>query len=432
MTLRAYAYGLTAAAVLTGGVAIYYSAAPGLYVTADDVAELAEGINERRAAISTNAHTITGAAWSFSVFTNLPNIPTHEGLALIMDQVTNLPPHFVKERTTTNVTMWTAPGLFQAAGIGPADGTQTLFTVAFTTNGLPIYSNRPALYPITNTFFECYRALALMTTTVAAAEWTGGPFWNTSTNPLPNINPVFWEYMTPTNKSEFYYASDGPHLTTNLPDWFIFNSTNYGNWYQWRAPGGDAAFLDAMKTKGLVHGLWTQTPGTLNIGTQYGWEEVSFEPRGPYQIAVLISEYPDPSMYMLHIHVHSGFGSDNAVHGQRFTPTNRVKLFGMASGVVARVDQAISFTGSVSSAQSAFAATNFSWATSITHEVTYSQGVVTGVAFRCAFDTGLVPDIHQLLPLDDFVGSTGDVIRARGEVRNPRPPVINWTFTRCK
>jgi hypothetical protein len=162
------AYGLAiSASLITGGVAIYYAAGPRSTMTAPDIVELKEGINERAAAIGTWPFTGNSTdGWSFTEYSTQSMILTHADMKSIMDWQRDHATNFVKEYSGTNITYWTAAGLFQAAVVGPADGTSTLYTVGVRTNGTRIYSNAPIATVWTGLLWECYRLQCLMTTTV--------------------------------------------------------------------------------------------------------------------------------------------------------------------------------------------------------------------------------------------------------------------------
>jgi hypothetical protein len=215
VTIRRYAYGLAAAAALTGGSILYYMTTdPGPYVTADDVAELLEAVNERWAALATDRHTGTSNDWSFTVFTNLPNQPVAEQLHLVMSNTVLLAPHYVEEVSNGVPIMFTPPRLFQLAGVGPADGTQALFTVGYQTNGAPIYSNAPTMFVSTGLLWQCHRLLAKMTTTKRDSQWYPGPEWLW----LPPNNQ--WLHDTGTVFEVESY--DDPDWWTNLPAYPVY------------------------------------------------------------------------------------------------------------------------------------------------------------------------------------------------------------------
>lgn len=166
-------YGLKIAAFLmTGGVALYYVAAPRITLTAPDVVELKEAINERHAAIGAWPLGTNGdGAWNGATFTTQSVTFSHADMKAIMDECRTLSTNFVRSGSWTNLVYWTAPALFQECGVGPADGTQALYTVAFRTNGTPVYSNVPTFTASTTLLWECYRLLCMMTTTARMATW---------------------------------------------------------------------------------------------------------------------------------------------------------------------------------------------------------------------------------------------------------------------
>lgn len=204
------AYGLSVAAVLAGGTAIYYySELPRHTIAAVDFYELAEGINERIAALGDDAKSgtyhkelaawpftvrdisaywfpHTNMTWSFSAFWHQPftipvwefNVPSFVvSLSDILYLTKELAGSFVRSVDPAGaVTYWTAPELFQVCGVGPADGTNAMFTLGVTTNGPvyfdPIEDDVPWGIPIwTGTLHEVYRLLAAMTTTAHAISW---------------------------------------------------------------------------------------------------------------------------------------------------------------------------------------------------------------------------------------------------------------------
>jgi hypothetical protein len=164
-------YGLVVATALMGdGTSMFDGGTRGT-ITMPDWAELAEGVNERYAASAYGNWPFvqnTNGYWSFTRFRRaLPVIPFYDGyfqeasltetrdVSLISlmwevgrDDSKTLPRKFIREYTATNVFYWTsfaggqyAPLLYQAAGVGLADGTNAFFTLGIMTNGMPIYTN---------------------------------------------------------------------------------------------------------------------------------------------------------------------------------------------------------------------------------------------------------------------------------------------------
>jgi hypothetical protein len=173
MAWRTYAYGLKVAAALVAAgtaVAIFYPGAPKtIGVRADDLVEIHEARNERRAALRTTPHTGSASnGWNFSVITNLAGLPLKSQMQDAMDDVACLAPFFYQ----SNGVPWTVSNLFIAAKIGPCDG-RPLFTVGFDTNHIPIYSNVCGKLIHTNTLFEVFRGYSNMAITASAVSWVG-------------------------------------------------------------------------------------------------------------------------------------------------------------------------------------------------------------------------------------------------------------------
>lgn len=246
--MRNYAYGLLASMILTGGVAIYYSSNPGIGVTADDVAELMEGYNERVFAISTN-RTFTNGNWSISVYTNLASLPVHAQMQSIMDGIPTLCANYVQSYTATSVVYWTASNLFIAAGIGPTNG-QLKYTVAFATNGVPVYSNKLGQLIITNTLWECYRALANLTITKATPQWT------------ENVNSSYY-----TNYVWYARGATNSTIPASDPEPWWWNATN--GYFMYKVVDGVEQFAN-MKADSVVYSIYATNPPS------YSSESVSF------------------------------------------------------------------------------------------------------------------------------------------------------------
>lgn len=175
---RLYAYGLSALLALTGGTVVFYMTAPDTQFTIDDMAELMEGVNERRAAV---------AAWplgtNFMRFTVASVMPSVADVQAIMGQVEYLYPFYIRTVSNGTPVYWDKTNLWQAAGIG--DGT-SLWTVAVATNG-PVYGSITNLHYSfqTNVLWECFRALTNLTTTARTPQWLGGSNYHWRLNDPP-------------------------------------------------------------------------------------------------------------------------------------------------------------------------------------------------------------------------------------------------------
>jgi len=435
MALRYYAYGVAAAAIMTGGVALFYDPAPDLQPRADTWVELFEGYNERLAALATKGHTrgVQTNTWNLQAansylpstgFTNVWMSVSAKQVDGLMQGIISNAHHWVRYVTPTSITMHTAGTLFQDAAVGPADGSQALYTIAVTTNGLPIYSNHPAMTIPTNLQWECYRLERAMTQTVGEASWGVGKIWSyVYTNEPPYVDPVFWGALGGSNFTEFYFAEDTP--VPRYPDyhpWVTWNNTNTD--YMWQAPERQAEFEDAMKTRAHAHHLWDLPPSAAGPNFA-GSEWLEFGPRLPYMVAVKLTEYPDPVTYSFYLTVYGGSG-----YGLRFVPPVIIPLYHMAAGVTSHVSQPIGFTGYVSSAYAAFATNDFSYVTNVEWTVAYT-GMDTGLFRNCTFTTEVI-QIQDVVDLDSFVSITGDTIRADALFYRLRDPVKTWTFTRCR
>ncbi len=423
MTIRRYAYGLAAAALLTGGAALYYlPAAPGLYVTADDVAELLEGINERRAALAATPHSGDSNGWSFSTFTNLPNQPTHAQMQAVLDEVEALAPSYLQSYTSTSATPWTVSNLFIAAGVGPGDG-RPLWTVGWT--GAPVYGAEVGLYVMTNTLWEAFRALRLMSNCLGHTELEGGRLWGDAGsylayNPEPLV-PTNWGVPGQRDDLLFYglpgisywfFHSEGPGLFTNPPAWYASNNLDLLSGY---TPARKTAAFDVAYTTAPVSVAAGLIASELTVyRARSGLRLLFFDEGDGYRRGALVEA--------------SGLGA-SAI--ERRSATNIVPVFHMATGAVCTIYLSIATTGGISSAQDAFAPTNFAYFTGSVYSVT-ATGVATGYLARLAFDGADTPLIQELLDLPAFVGGTNDVITARSRTVLPRPPVMQWQFTRCR
>lgn len=202
MTWTKLAYGTIIATALVGGPTYY---AVRSIVTAYEAAILAEGVQEHWAAaravwpFATNATpyagweagyygyltNYTGAAmWNFNDYRASGNsaakrIPLfgsvfpRQAINESLRQIEALVPYFVKSTTFTNdmefsPIYWTQSNLWATLNIG--DGT-SLWTVAFSTNGMPIYSNRVGSTLCTSTMAEAWRVLNALTTTVREVSY---------------------------------------------------------------------------------------------------------------------------------------------------------------------------------------------------------------------------------------------------------------------
>lgn len=234
VSMRVFAYGLTAAAAITGGTAIYYYSGETTGVTGDDIAELIEGINERYAAIQTAPFTGDSTnGWNFTWRTNMPSTPTHDIMNAIMDEIPKIATNYYQSSGVP----WTASNLFIAAGIGPGDG-RLLYTVAVT-SGVPIYSNKMSVGVWTGLLFECKRGVSLLSITATKApEWlpSDSLYWGGSncivydtgnvyniTQPSTNDPPYWWDNILDIT----YFMTIGTNPTlTELPQVDMTRFTN--------------------------------------------------------------------------------------------------------------------------------------------------------------------------------------------------------------
>ena len=181
------AYGTIAAVGLLGGTAAYK-----VLVQASHISRLIEAVNERSAAVASWPWTTNAAysGWSTSYRTNIEDsalwsfmgyrhplgdryIPLIAGvlpgraMSETMRQVKVLIPKFLDAMETNSIGApvarnHTVTGLFSQLQIG--DGTSK-WTVAYTTNGTPIFGDEVAGSICTTTFSECWAVLDVLTQT---------------------------------------------------------------------------------------------------------------------------------------------------------------------------------------------------------------------------------------------------------------------------
>lgn len=198
MTYTRLIYGTLVAATIVGGT-VWYLDAPRSTLKAIDAYTLSEKVNVRRAAAGLGAwpftryptntsgwygstNTVAGTNWSFNGYSVVPLFGSVIPRAMVnetLDQTTNLVRFYV-DRVETNeeavtlfgvtvtnrapsFVMHTVTGLWDRLNIG--DGTSK-WTVAFTTNGLPIYSNHIGSTICTTMLYEVERVLNVFSNTV--------------------------------------------------------------------------------------------------------------------------------------------------------------------------------------------------------------------------------------------------------------------------
>jgi hypothetical protein len=406
------AYGLKVAAVLiAGGTAIYYAPGPRLTVTAPDIVELAEGINERRAAVGTWPFTGDTNGWSFTAFTTMGGVlPIYDlwyetwdhaldgdvAMRTIMEETILLAPSFVKEHSPTNVVMWTAPALFKACGVGPADGTQTLYTVGVETNGTRVYSNWPSLNVWTGLLWECYRLQVAMTTTVKSISW--------------DSNATVRRMQT---------AFD-PKYTTNTvyePAWYTA-CTNTGAL-------DDVPSPEFQRLRGITIPTNFAQTGTAGAGGPR--ESIEGSSAGDYA-----AYYISGGGWLIRSYL------SGALDWKRSDLTNSVtfRFPSLATGCTFSVDYRIPVIGNLTITNLGQGAT--SWHYGFTNALTTNfacVGVSTGwwqeITLPVVAHMGLVYDgWTNYLPATDSIGKP--TIEGSISATLPNYLFVNWTFTRCR
>jgi predicted DNA-binding transcriptional regulator AlpA len=391
MINRLYAYGLTAAAALTGGSVLFYLAThPGGGVTGDDIAELQEAINERRAALAaTHAAVGTNGVYDFTAITNLAGAPEADQMREIMDGIIDLAPSFVEWVSNGVPIMLTAPRLFQLAGVGPADGTQAVYTVSVLTNGVPIYSNAPSLGVWTGLLWECHRALSNMTTTVRDPEWVAGPRYNDDSS---------WTWFMRAD-NEIIPKTDPP------PAWWV----------------STAGYTFGIATGALDTGEDVMRADWIHYG--YNGEQAA----APFERVVLTAPSGgegqrntwggDPS-YWIYITPSASVEQDC----MRLDSSGGVWVAGMASGVTCEVSMPWSYTGALETV-SVYGTDSYSMNGAGTTVVPLAfSGDITGRQFAVA--TGYLYRIDQISP---FTGFTN--LNAAGSWSNSVSPYMIYGDT---
>lgn len=431
------AYGLSVAAVLAGGTAIYYySELPRHTIAAVDFYELAEGVNERIAALGDDAKSgthhkelaawpfavvdtseylwpHTNAAWNFSAFIHQPFVilawdffaPSfHVSLSDLLYLTMELSGSFVRSVDDAGaVTYWTAPELFRFCGVGPADGTNAWFTLGVTTSG-PVYidpveldDNALWVGPIwTGTLHEVYRLLAAMTTTAHAVSW--------------GVTTNYFVESAYANQSETY----GPGPTK--PAWAVAFT--------------NAGALDGVPTAGFQEKrglLQPENPVAVGAGNLASHHSVYRSAPQNYSEVYFGKDY-------WYIKANSyGYRSQGRRQGN--VP---FRVPNMASGVVASLSFPVSTIGALA-ASNAPGVADYSYygaTQSFSTNWTFPGPVATGW-----YDTAVFYPVADLSVFgaawsNEIPNTDADGLPQRvwGEIGCglPAKAVINWTFTRCK
>lgn len=247
-------FGSLIATVMSGG-AVWYNVAARNVITADDQADLVERYNFLCAVIApwpftTNA--VTNVAWGVSEGYSLTNMPAdarswsfsrwgsgrlpvfgvHIPTYPLAHMMTNLPlicTNFVRDFTTNSSgyptqVMWTATGMWAALNIG--DGTSK-WTVAYGTNGLPIYSNAPAQNVCTTLLWEIRRVETNLNMTTRSMNYVSRNTLLHRYSGADRINLGAWDYgdlLSDTNFAQYAKSS-----RTSVPSDVLIsgNDANY-------------------------------------------------------------------------------------------------------------------------------------------------------------------------------------------------------------
>lgn len=297
MTWTKLAYGTLAAGALLGGLSIYHGAVRST-VSAVDVADLVEAVNERSAAVASWPWTTNAqyAGWGYGYRTNIEDsalwsfmgyrvqqyplvcyipliagaVPGH-AINESLRQAKALAPQFVRDMSLDSYG-WPVPryhsvtSLWHELQIG--DGTSK-WTIAYGTNGLPVYGDEVAGSVCTTTVFECWKVLNVFTQT-----------WRTASR-LNQTNEIIEEPFGFENVT--LPAGDPPGDPNGEPivqqwnqyalsaNWQTNSFTSYSHPFEtW----------DSRSLYYSVYSRWMEADGTLISKTNYlttGW--YSWTPR---------------------------------------------------------------------------------------------------------------------------------------------------------
>lgn len=408
-------YGLyIAAALIAGGTAIYYGTGRST-LTAPDVVELLEGYNERcaaRAALPFTGNTNDG--WSFTAYPTQNAVFAWSTMASLMTNIQALAPSYVRTYTATSVTYWSVTSLWDHLHIG--DGTN-LWTVGIATNGLPIYSNAPRSTIWTGLLWECYRALAEMTTTVASVTWLEGP-----------------TYFTNALRDELYLGYyEGPFTNgAPTPAWF----TNF-------------ALLAYFESNDVVSGFAITNAGTNGTPiTYFPVEECYYYGN---RDAWRLADYDAATNWTYY-----GYLTNAGWSLARYATSGQVAIANLAVGVTAAVEWCMSADVTVEvlnytpSGLENYTITNaLVWGTNWAGASIVHDGVSTSVWDRFTPDTWprladiidpstytatghLQDDVSSWTPkvCDSYTRDYWPYLRMRMEVDGVA--IVHWTFTRCR
>jgi hypothetical protein len=407
-------YGLAiSAALITGGTAIYYAVGPRLTVTAPDVVELKEGINERKAAVATWPFTGTSTGgWSFTRYATQNFVFAHADMKDIMDEARALVPLFVDSYTATSVVYHTATGLWDRLGIG--DHT-SLYTVAVRTNGVRVYSDTPTLTIYTGTLWEVFSVLQALTTTARQVSGWYAPTY-------------FSEVLTNAARNIAY--SEGPQYWTNpAPAWY----TNFNL----EPTILDANYVDAQNLDYSGYQVLTNAFPTaikpFELNRFFGFN-ASFGTAGRW-----ITMNGDDWTYNM-------YRSNQGYWADRYIGSNGVNIANLSTGVSCSVLVSVtaSITVEVQNATAAhqveqvFTAFNHVW-TGMAETVFQHTGVATGW-LGAAWSTDQLPLLYDLADVSGYraSGYWNDVANNPVPTVNARldfsehPAIIHWKFERCR
>ncbi len=413
MSIRTFAYGLLASAMFTGGVAIYYTSNPGIGVTADDVAELMEGLNERSAALATSAHTYDSNGWNFAEFAYIASLPVHAQIQEVADKTLAIIPHYYQ----SNGIPWTVSNLFKVAQIG--DGTNK-WTVAWT--GAPIYGNTIGPFIITNTLWEIKTALAYLQITARTPVWQGGPSY---TFGATNI----WIFDD-EGDNLYLKVEDGPQPS---PHWWTNMAAHQNQWQVYTGAAG-TAYADGVYGAQVVYRTNGVAAGNPHEDVILTAPDTASGSRGTW------SGDHDYWLYTLTY-------EESPQTAYRLDASGGVWMVSMASGCTAVVSMPWVITQSWSMAEYGASTVAFANYEAGTSDVSLAfSGVATG---WFGFVQASVPshDLTALVgPYSDYEASGYWTNSSSGEFLHLPPPrieghslidfsgpaYIQWTFTRCR
>jgi hypothetical protein len=433
MIFSQLAYGLIILTYFGDGTPVFYSDPPSPMINAGSFIELAEGINERSAAVSTKydygiggfrpmPFTYTDASytncglvslydnfaygptngtfksWSFNAFTYdvsfdgrgkfIPFQGSRASSYFVRSMVyaiDRIASKYVQSYTTSNITFWTASNLWVAAGGKPS----------FATSAFIFESYKPVT---TGHLWQVYRALTNMHTTQAIYCTATG---NTETA------------ISGTNSDSYHYS-----ITAHV------EPPDYPTEPTWEHV---ATVVSNMTALGFAVDYSSATVTNINGAGASHLEEITFNTFSGWSGSYDEGSVPPDYVY--------NFDASNRTHtAGRYTQHYNCPLPNLAAGAVATIDfrwgvNVYMYSISPGSPFLSNLGNASGWSTNLTASTTFT-GVDTNWAPNLTFDVA-APEISTLMDLTPYAATGFGSYVYFEVIERSLPRVINWTFTRC-